>query len=114
MKIFLFSYGTLQLEKVQIESFGRLLKGKKDKLFGYKISYLKIKDEMVLKRSQEEKHPIAIKSNNESDFISGMVFEITNKELKMADEYEVEDYIRVNETLESGIEAWVYVKNDNK
>lgn len=26
----LFSYGTLQLEKVQLESFGRVLKGTKD------------------------------------------------------------------------------------
>jgi len=30
----LFSYGTLQLEKVQLENYGRLLKGERDKLIG--------------------------------------------------------------------------------
>jgi len=114
MKTYLFSYGTLQLEKVQLESFGRLLQGKPDKLPGYKMAYLEIKDEMVLKRSQQEKHPIAIKSENKSDFITGTVFEITNEELQKADDYEVADYIRKNEKLESGIEAWVYVQKEKK
>lgn len=34
MNEYLFSYGTLQLEKVQIESFGKILKGPKDTLQG--------------------------------------------------------------------------------
>ena len=111
MKTLLFSYGTLQSEKVQLESFGRLLRGKPDKLPGYKMAYLEIKDEMVLERSLQNKHPIAIKSKNESDFISGIVFEVTLEELQKADDYEVSDYIRKKERLESGIEAWVYVQN---
>jgi hypothetical protein len=33
----LFSYGTLKLEKVQLENYGRILTGTPDRLNGYKI-----------------------------------------------------------------------------
>ncbi len=39
----LFSYGTLQMENVQKETFGRTLKGTKDILVGYILSEVKIK-----------------------------------------------------------------------
>ena len=110
MKHNLFSYGTLQLEKVQLESFGRRLKGDKDVLHGYKLSYVEIKDESVLSKSEQKYHPIAIKTNNAKDTIEGTVFEITELELHQADNYEVDDYMRVKETLKSGKEAWVYVE----
>ena len=38
----------------------------------------------------------------------GMVFDLTETELHKADEYEVDDYVRVKIQLTSGIEAWVY------
>ncbi|WP_195715212.1 hypothetical protein [Ancylomarina sp. 16SWW S1-10-2] len=41
-KHLLFSYGTLQLEKVQIENYGHLLKGEKDSLLNYKLDKLEI------------------------------------------------------------------------
>ena len=47
----LFSYGTLQLEKVQMESFGRTLKGAKDAIPGYKLSTVEITDKDVLEKS---------------------------------------------------------------
>ena len=56
----LFSYGTLQFEKVQLESFGRILKGSKDSLPGYKLENLKITDKDVLSKSAQQYHPIAI------------------------------------------------------
>ncbi len=37
----LFSYGTLQYEAVQLDTFGRKLDGKKDKLFKHKIERVK-------------------------------------------------------------------------
>lgn len=110
MNIYLFSYGTLQLEKVQLESFGRILKGKKDKLFSYKLENIEITDEEVLRKSNKKFHPIAVKSNNKNDFISGVLFEITSEELQKADEYEVSDYQRVNEIFQSGTHGWVYIK----
>jgi len=45
----LFSYGTLQMESVQKETFGRELNGIKDSLIGYVLSEVKIKDPAVSK-----------------------------------------------------------------
>ena len=105
----LFSYGTLQLEKVQIENYGRILKGDSDRLLGYKIGQLQITDSSVLAKSQLEYHPIAMKSENTIDFIEGKVFEISEAELVESDKYEVSDYQRILETFESGKKAWIYV-----
>jgi len=105
----LFSYGTLQLEKVQFENYGRLFIGEPDRLIGYKIEKLQITDSTVLAKSLLEYHPIAVKSEDESDFIEGMLFEITDTELRETDKYEVSEYHRVLETFESGKRAWVYV-----
>lgn len=109
----LFSYGTLQLENVQLENYGRLLKGEPDRLNGYKIEKLQITDTTVLAKSQLEYHPIAVKSENEKDFIKGMLFEITDTELLETDKYEVSQYHRILEIFESGKRAWVYVAKDS-
>ena len=105
----LFSYGTLQFENVQIENYGRLLIGVPDRLTGYKIGKIQITDSTVLAKSQLEYHPIAVKSEDENDFIEGMLFEITDAELIETDKYEVSQYHRVLESFESGKDAWVYV-----
>jgi gamma-glutamylcyclotransferase (GGCT)/AIG2-like uncharacterized protein YtfP len=109
MKEYLFSYGTLQKEKVQSELFGRLLKGTKDTLKGYKLSTIEIKDESVLSKSEQQYHLIAILSKNNSDSIDGTVLEVSEEEVLMADKYETDAYTRVKVILESGKEAWVYV-----
>ena len=54
MKELLFSYGTLQKEKVQMELFGRLLQGTKDVLEAYKISFIEIKDEAFLSKGEDK------------------------------------------------------------
>lgn len=107
----LFSYGTLQLEKVQIESFGRKLTGSKDFLTGYLIEDIEIQDTEVLRKSGKKYHPIAIKTGNHLDKIEGTAFEISDNELAEADKYEVSDYIRIYVKLESGLSAWTYVGN---
>ncbi|AMA48532.1 MULTISPECIES: gamma-glutamylcyclotransferase family protein [Flavobacterium] len=106
----LFSYGTLQLEKVQLENYGRILAGQKDVLKGYKIENLLITDPKVLAKSELEQHPIAVKTENKSDFIKGMIFEISSAELEETDRYEVDQYQRIEETFESGKKAWIYVE----
>ena len=63
----LFSFGTLQLKNVQIESSERLLKGKKDIIFGYVKLKIKIMDQMVIKRSGTDCHPIIRFTGNNSD-----------------------------------------------
>lgn len=107
----LFSYGTLQLEKVQLETYGRKLNGVPDKLLAYKLENLKIKDKSVVEKSEQEFHPIAIKTENKDDLIEGFIFEITTEELFNTDKYEVKDYKRVLETFASGKQAWVYIEN---
>lgn len=109
-KHFLFSYGTLQLENVQLENYGRLLVGQKDTLLKYKLDQVRIADPIVLKKSGMEFHPIASKTGNSNDSIEGTVFEISSTELKETDKYEVADYERVLETFLSGKKAWIYVK----
>ena len=112
MKVFLFSYGTLQKEKVQLESFGRILEGTKDVLRGYKLFPLEIQNKSVIIKSEQIIHPIAIRSKNTEDNIDGIVFEVSEEEILKADTYEVSDYIRVKEQLVSGKMAWVYVAKD--
>ena len=98
------------MERVQLENYGRLLIGAKDTLKNYKLEHLEITDAQVLDRSGRKLHPIASKTQNPSDTVDGTTYELTEDELMETDRYEVSDYERVRETLESGKRAWVYVK----
>ncbi|WP_300672757.1 gamma-glutamylcyclotransferase family protein [Soonwooa sp.] len=106
----LFSYGTLQKENVQIETFGRILKGEKDFLQEYKLEFIEILDEEVLRKSEEKFHPIISYSGNINDKVEGTLFSITDEELRKADEYEVSDYKRIKTQFLSGKEGFIYIK----
>lgn len=106
---FLFSYGTLQLEAVQIATFGRQLTGKPDVLPGYEETLLVIEDPAVISISGKTHHTIAKFTGRTSDSISGKVYVVTPEEIKSADKYEVAACQRVAVVLQSGIRAWVYV-----
>jgi hypothetical protein len=106
----LFSYGTLQLQQVQVETLGRTLAGNADALIGFKQTLLEITDPEVLKISGERFHPVVVASSDPTDTVAGTVFWITPEELAAADRYEVSDYQRVEAKLASGGRAWVYVK----
>jgi gamma-glutamylcyclotransferase (GGCT)/AIG2-like uncharacterized protein YtfP len=108
--VYLFSYGTLRQDDVQIASFGRLLKGVDDALPGYRRSMIEITDPDVIAKSGSNFHPIVAASDVPADEVAGKVFEITQAELAAADAYEVSDYKRVSARLKSGRDAWVYVK----
>ncbi|MDB5486743.1 MAG: uncharacterized protein JWQ58_458 [Reyranella sp.] len=107
--VWLFSYGTLQQEEVQLATFGRLLEGRVDALPGYGTSLLEIKDAEVVKTSGKTHHLLALPSGNPGDEVPGIVFRITAAELAAADTYEVSDYKRIAVHLKSGLEAFVYV-----
>ena len=104
----LFSYGTLQMENVQRETFGRILKGSKDILVGYVLSEVKITDKTVIDKSGTDTHPILKATQILSDEVEGTIFEVTHEELMQADDYEVEEYARIKADFKSGISAWVY------
>lgn len=105
----LFSYGTLQQDDVQRATFGRPLQGMADALVGYEQSMVAIDDPDVVRTSGKTHHPIVTHTGDPHARVSGMVFEITDRELARADEYEVDAYRRVLARLASGREAWVYV-----
>ena len=102
MKQYLFSYGTLQKENVQLDLFGRLLNGAKDVLPGYKLLSIRLKGD-------GHYNLIAIPSTDNTDGVKGTVFKISPDELRISDKYEPEEYKRVKLVLQSGREAWVYV-----
>lgn len=113
----LFSYGTLRYKSVQIATFGRELEGTADRLTGCTLSSIKIQDSSVVATSGDEEHPIIIMTDNVSDYVEDVVFDITAAELVQADSYEVSDYKRIEVQLSSGISAWVYVnagRNDSE
>ena len=106
---YLFSYGTLQAEAVQLASFGRKLEGEQDALAGYALSLI------PLQGAAHVTHPGAAHlrnaqfTGNASDLVEGVRFAVTREELERADAYErTADYHRVRVKLRSGREAWVY------
>ena len=105
----LFSYGTLQQEKVQLATFGRRLEGQRDELPRYELSSVKIEDPAVVATLGMTHHANVTFTGNQESRISGMAFEITDAELAMVDAYEAPfAYERVAVLLASGRSVWVY------
>ncbi|MFE6746166.1 gamma-glutamylcyclotransferase family protein [Kitasatospora purpeofusca] len=105
----LFSYGTLQLEQVQLSSFGRPLDGRADALPGFRLTMIEITDPEVIAASGTDRHPLVLPSAGAGDAVEGTVFAVTDEELAAADAYEVDDYARHEVVLASGTRAWVYL-----
>ena len=110
---FLFSYGTLQLEAVQMATFGRQLTGTSDALQGFKLVSLKIEDPAVIAISGKAYHTMAKFTGRATDVVSGVVFAVTPDEIQNADKYEVAAVKRIAVILESGARAWAYVDARN-
>lgn len=108
----LFSYGTLQLPEVQLATFGRLLRGRPDRIVGYVLAPLVISSADVVALSGAEVHTIARRTGRSEDRVEGMVFKVTPADIEAADAYETDAYARAEVTLGSGTSAWVYVGPD--
>jgi hypothetical protein len=106
--ILLFSYGTLQLPRVQLANYGRRLEGRPDALAGYRLVPLAITDAEVVRISGLAVHTIACRTGDPGDRIAGTVFALTPAELEATDVYEVDAYARVEVELESGLSAFLY------
>ncbi len=105
----LFSYGTLRDPAVQRATFGREPAGHEDRIVGFRLDLLEIADPHVVELSGRTHHPILVPTTDPTDSVPGAVLELTDDELLRADEYEVDDYRRVEAPLASGDQAWVYV-----
>jgi hypothetical protein len=108
----LFSYGTLQMEPVQLAAFGRKLKGKPDALIGYRVELIATKDHEFEIKSGATQHRNLRHTGVASDLVAGTVFQLTEEELKLSDAYEPWDYQRVQVQLRSGVKAWVYLNSN--
>ena len=105
----LFSYGTLRQPEVQRATFGREVDGRPDAIVGYDLHHVTITDPHVIATSGSDRHPILKPTDRPDAAVEGMVFAISEADLAAADEYEVDDYVRVALPLRSGPNAWVYV-----
>ena len=105
----LFSYGTLQLERVQLSTFSRLLHGTPDAMVGYRLEPVEITDPEVIAISGTNMHTNLVLSDDPADEVAGTAFEITAADLAAADDYEVDGYERISIRLRSGVEAFVYI-----
>lgn len=110
----LFSYGTLQLDEVQLATFGRKLEGQRDALVGYRIVMIEIQDQEFVAASGTRHHRNLRFTGNSSDIIEGTVLALTSKELAQADSYEPSGYERIQVQLQSGSSAWVYINRHSR
>ncbi len=97
----LFVYGTLMEPDVLKKVIGRTAKGFPDILQGYKKSVVRIGNGA---------YPVIF--HGSGSHVKGLIISVTPQELELIDEYETGVYKRkkVN-CLESGKNAWVYIRN---
>lgn len=99
----LFAYGTLKDKDIQETIFGRILKGTTETLVGYIICEINIEEEFGLTQ-----YPIITPTENQQDIIDGILYELTEEQLQLADIYEGIHYKRIQVQLQSTQKAWVY------
>jgi gamma-glutamylcyclotransferase (GGCT)/AIG2-like uncharacterized protein YtfP len=100
----LFAYGTLKDKDIQENIFGRSLTGTPDKLIGFVINYIEIEEEFGM-----EKYPIITATESLNDIVEGIVYDISQEDVNLADTYEGLHYKRIEVTLESMQTAWAYI-----
>ncbi|MEN2413715.1 gamma-glutamylcyclotransferase family protein [Flavobacterium mesophilum] len=102
----LFSYGTLRSKEIQRQVFNRILTGTADQLLGYKLKSLKIEEEFGM-----ADYVVVVPSENPTDIIHGVVFEVSIADLAKVDLFESNAYKRVQVKLQSGETAWIYMES---
>ena len=109
-----FSYGSLQEERVQISTFGRRLGGQRDELIGFEASSVPIEDPRVAAAIGKTHHANVTFNGSDESRVPGMVFEVSDAELAQVDAFEATfSYERVLAILRSGKHAWVYRYSDS-
>lgn len=107
-----FSYGTLRQADVQQALYGRVVPTIADILPGCRLDWVTITDPAVIAASGSDCHPI-LRRGGPLDSVDGVYLALDAAELTSTDDYEVDDYVRVEVTLGSGATAWVYVTADD-
>jgi len=109
VRAYVFSYGTLQMPRVQRELFGRLVKMADDTLPGYETVAIEIDHPDVIEFSGSATH-LGLVPGAATARIAGKLLHVTQADFPALDAYEGDEYRRIEVTLESGTRAWVYVK----
>jgi Gamma-glutamyl cyclotransferase, AIG2-like len=109
----LFSYGTLQRDDVQLETFGRRLTGWPDEIVGFALKSFRVDDPAFVAKSGTADHAIVVFDGDVDSRVKGTVLDVTDAELAKSDAYEPEGYMRVEAGLASGKRAWVYAATDS-
>lgn len=99
----LFAYGTLKDKDIQETIFGRVLTGTPDKLIGYIVKEIHIEEEFGITQ-----YPIITATQNPEDSISGILYQLSERELQLADTYEGIHYKRIKVELHSNEIVWTY------
>jgi hypothetical protein len=108
---FLFSYGTLQQASVQLDTFGRPLRGWPDEIVGFELQPFHVADSAFAAKSGTADHTIVVFNGQPDSRVKGTVLEVTEAELAMSDAFEPEGYTRLEAALASGTRAWVYAQS---
>ena len=109
MSQYLFSYGTLQREDLQLKLYGRILEREADYLQGFLLKRIKITDEKFLSTGESDWQNTLCETNDINDNVPGTVLSLTTDELAITDAYEPNGYRRITVTLRSGKKAWLYI-----
>lgn len=105
----IFSYGTLIQDDVQLATFGRRLLGHPDELRGFERTAVTIRDPNVIRETGLMQYENIVPTANGDGVIRGVALEVTADELSLADRYEAgAAYRRISVQLASGRQAWVY------
>lgn len=109
-RVWLFSYGTLRQPAVQLALFGRLMDEVADSLPGFRIDTIEIAEPDIVNLSGKAIHLILRRAGAPGDHsVSGAALAVRQSELAAADDYEGDNYQRIEATLGSGRRAFVYV-----
>lgn len=108
----LFSYGTLMDPAVQEGVFGSRMPTIPDALPGFRVDTVTIVDPEVIALSGTDTHLI-LRPDDNGTAVPGARLELDDAGLAAADDYEVDDYQRVEVVLASGVQAWVYLAADD-
>ena len=107
-----FSYGALQEAEVQRATFGRLLEGREDELPGFERALVAIEDASIRQRLGRTHHDNVLVSEDSNNRVRGTALHLSEQELVRADAFEAPYlYSRVEATLASGKQAWVYMRD---
>ena len=103
---YLFSYGTLQDEEIQMELYGTVLLGIEDAIKGFVLKSITLTDQFGNKKD----YLIGDYSGRKDDIVKGIVYSISEGQLALTDFYEGPSYKRISVVSENGRECWLYVE----